>query len=426
MKRPTILVATAALFAGLLTTMASPPSFAAGSCPFPVAGGSSTTIAAVPDVWATTNGEVSAGVMMYLPEQVLVVGGNFTAVVQKDGTTAPAKNLAAIRVSDGKVVWNGNANSTVYALDAINGAVFAAGAFTGIGGTTKRGLASLNAFTGAVNTSFTAADIGTVRAVVADAAGIVYYGGGNKLRAVNAGSGGGIWEMPVTKGGVRALAVNQYNMLYVGGLFDTINYWQQHGLALIYPASYGQLSWGFTPHLIRNSYDGSTHGTYDGENTISLRWSAASGSLLSGQAGLINTISMREAWSGQPSWWAYTDGDVQGVSTVGSLSLGGWHRNQGNVYGCPYPIFGGSFDLSGGQILTNWSPGLTGALPDPAALNGGVQSFVTTADKVYILGGFNRWGASCNWYADAGVKPGYSCVAGSGWDRSGIAVYSHT
>ena len=87
----------------------------------------------VPQVTASPAGRVHAVVQV---GDTIYVGGSFTAVRRKDGSTATRNRLAAINVLTGELTsWNPNANGTVHALAASGDGsrVYAGGEFTTVG-----------------------------------------------------------------------------------------------------------------------------------------------------------------------------------------------------------------------------------------------------------------------------------------------------
>src|SRR6185312_3580926 len=152
--------------------------------------------------------------------------------------------VVALTADTGALVWNGAANGDVRALALTpNGNLLVGGAFTTVGGTTHRKLASVNAGSGAVNNSFKPTVGGTVRDIVV-VNGIAYFGGQfPKLGAVDATSGAAVPGFTVsTNGQVYALGTDG-SRLYIGGRFTTVNGSTRNTLASVTLATNALDSW---------------------------------------------------------------------------------------------------------------------------------------------------------------------------------------
>lgn len=380
---------------------------------------SASTIGPAPIPWATANGPVLTSTIMRIPQEVLLVGGNFTQITQKNGTVVAAQNFAAIDVASGAVIFHANTGSTGYVrtVYATWGNIYIGGNFTAVNGVSRGHIAQLDAYTGALK-NWKPADIGVVNAVTAGQQA-VYYGSSNKVNAASPANAAAIWSQPVSGGPVKSLRLlSDEQRLFVGGLFEKVGTLTQHGLMMIYPAISGAVNPGFVTHLATDSGVG-VSGSYDGEEALSLVEDAW-GNIYAGIGGIQNGIYQLDGWSGATKWYQPYEADVQGIGYFGTNIIAGYHRNHGNIYhGIPYPIFTAVSSVFDGT-LTGPDLKLTGDFPGNAAGgNGGGQSVSTTGSLVFVTGEFTTWGATCT-YAGTG-NPGYTCTGGS--SRNAIAVF---
>lgn len=104
------------------------------------------------------------------------VGGRFSRLTQ-GGSAYNRQNVAMFDASTGTLSSaNLNANNRIRAMVAIGNWVYIGGQFTDIGGSGKRNLVRVNAFTGAVDPGFTSAVRGRVNAL-ATSGGRLFVGG---------------------------------------------------------------------------------------------------------------------------------------------------------------------------------------------------------------------------------------------------------
>jgi hypothetical protein len=193
----------------------------------------------------TTNGEVtdwnpganSLATALLLAGDTLFVGGQFSELGGQS-----RNGIGAIDATTGAVLpWDPNASSyfdgysLVYAMTRSRDTIFLGGTFTEIGGQPRRGLAAVDAFTGALSPWNPGTDNSTVEALLV-AGSTIYVGGGfraiggqprNAIAAVDAMTGSVLpWYPPPTAWGVptevKALALHD-SLLYIGGAFATIN-----------------------------------------------------------------------------------------------------------------------------------------------------------------------------------------------------------
>ena len=192
---------------------------------------SGTATAFDPDANGTT-----AAIALDATNGLLYAGGDFTTLAA--GTTT-RNRLAAVSTATALATsWNPNVNSTVnaLALDATNGAVYATGAFTTVGGLTRNRLAAVWTSTGQPADWNPSAN-STGRTLVLDSGEVV---AGGDFTTIGPGERGG-WarfglapavQSPSYLTAVRAVtgatAANVYatavigNTLYVGGDFTSV------------------------------------------------------------------------------------------------------------------------------------------------------------------------------------------------------------
>jgi hypothetical protein len=166
--------------------------------------------------------------------KVAYIGGDFTAV-----QAAARPGLAAVNIFTGlpDAVWNpvaagGTVNAL--ALSSDESRLYAAGAFTTVGGAPRSGLAALDAVSGVLDSAWNPSPGGGAVEALALAGTRLLVGGAfttvgsstrNRLAAVDATTGAleSTWK-PSANGAVHALALSVGGTrLYAGGAFTTIN-----------------------------------------------------------------------------------------------------------------------------------------------------------------------------------------------------------
>jgi hypothetical protein len=406
MKRTLTAVFVAAL--ALAGSPASATSIGPGLRPFP-----------------TTDGDVLAATVLYLPGyRALAVGGNFRHIRGADGTLTAATNVAVLRIPDGQVLYAGKANSYVRSLFAVGGRLYLGGNFTSIDGKARNHAASVTA-PGWQVTGFAAPGIGTVNTITAGGNSGIVLGASTSVRSVSPDTAAQRWSLPVTGGPVRALAVypNQvpgYDLVYMGGLFEKVGSFTHHGLTRAWVNSAGaMIDTSFAPYFKPDSGIGDK-GTWDGESPMSLAWQdpAYGDALMVGWGGAgSNGVRVLNPWTGGTWWSRQTDGDVQGIATVGDNVVAGWHRNHVSYSGTPF-WYGGSLRGTNGEI-TWWDPQLVGWLPNTDGGNGGIQAFAyDNVDRIlFAVGAFTGTG-NCSIYT-------YPCTTAVN-PRQSIAAYGVT
>jgi fibronectin type 3 domain-containing protein len=122
-----------------------------------------------------TNGRVN--IILPVGDRIFI-GGEFTAVVDTNGDSHPASNLAVFSASTGAfdLSYQGSANGLVNALVAANGRLYIGGQFSKADGVSRTRLAALDLATGVLDGSWTPAVDQPVDAIAAGA-GAVFVAG---------------------------------------------------------------------------------------------------------------------------------------------------------------------------------------------------------------------------------------------------------
>jgi hypothetical protein len=227
-----------------------------------------------------------------------------------------------------------------------------------------------------------------------------------------------VWSDSVTNGSVHVLLLNPATGgLYVGGYFDSVGGFANHGLVEV-NATTGTPITTFAPALAKNDGIGST-GSYDGENPMSLALDTAVSPtrLLMGSGGIQNYVRFLNSTTGANSWVHGTPGDAQAVAVVGNTTVVGYHRNRPNSGSFQWPYFSGQLLASNGA-LTSWAPGLSGTQGDADGGNNGIQAMVfdPVSNTLYLAGAFLDYGATCN--------PATTIACSGGTPLKSLAAYS--
>ncbi|MBE7194854.1 MAG: PQQ-binding-like beta-propeller repeat protein [Gordonia polyisoprenivorans] len=368
------------------------------------------TISHSPRAFVTTNGDILAEhVMSVGTMRVLAISGHFTEVTTAAGVTRRAANLAVINEATGHLLWTLHSISDggyIRALASAKGLLYVGGDFTSVNGRTRSHVAAFHAGSGTI-TPWSPTAHGNVEALAANKA-VVFVAGNTGTVAALARKGGAVTWSEAVNGQVRALLrYPKAQALYVGGYFDSIGGFTNHGLIRL-NAGNGTPDHSFTPRLTPNGQPG-PRPTYNGENpfTLQIIGSTSPAELLVGSGGVQNYIRVMNASTGAPVWSRFTVGDVQGVAVVGDSVVGGYHRWRTN-FGTHWPYFGAQLSIASGA-LTNWDPGLSGTQTEADNGGNGIQAMVYDArtHELFVGGGFTTFGASCD------PDKATSCTGGS-------------
>jgi hypothetical protein len=356
------------LAAGLLAL--APPAFA--------------DLKAVPDDAVEANGRVSAIVRA---GDHLYLGGSFTQLTDKGGTTVARNNLAAIDANTGEIVsdWNPNPNGSVraMALSEDGTRLYIGGTFTNVGGLARNRLAAVDSVTGTVDGRWNAGTNGTVRAL-AVSANRVYLGGEftrvkgqtrTHLAQVD-GTTGALdpnWSPSADQthdvyGSVRALAFSEDgSRLYAGGYFRSISGQQTGNLVALDPTT-GAVDSSFSPN----------------DNNGILCLAVSGGRVFAGTGDDLEGIEAFDASTGRRDWYlgygAHTsrEGDVQAMTVGGGTLYAGGHFTKMHDQVRNRLV---AVDAATGVIDSQWTPKANGG-------NLGVWAMAWHGTQLYVGGDF--------------------------------------
>jgi len=297
------------------------------------------------------NGPVNT---MGLSGGTVYAGGTFTTIGGQGRI-----GIAALEVTDGTATtWNPSAGGTaawVQALAVNGGVVYAGGAFTTMGGQERRGIAALDAVTGAAT-------------------------------AWNPGAGGTVpW--------VYSLAVSG-STVYAGGVFDSIGGQERSGLAALDVAAGNATAWNPSPqssgHVFALALDGST--VYAGGNFRVIGGQPQSGlAAISDDTSTPVLVSVASA-QGFPDrvelMWEVGDNSVGAVAIYRAENAGEWRSlglrmldgarrasfidrdvEPGRHYGYRIGFFEGGEEVFAGETWVEvpaWTLALQGSRPNPS------------------------------------------------------------
>jgi len=199
------------------------------------------------------NGSVSE---ILLDGSVVYVGGDFTFIGSLLRNRAAAVSTGSNVATD----WDPSVGNTVHAL-SLSGAtnIFIGGAFSSVGGVTRERLAAFDASSGVLDPNF---DVGTdaaVKTMTLSGDGSTLYVGGdftavggqqrNHIAALDTATGGATLWNPNVDGSAPTTTVNdieltpQGDLLYVGGLFETIGMATRNNIGAIEIEGATQTAW---------------------------------------------------------------------------------------------------------------------------------------------------------------------------------------
>jgi hypothetical protein len=187
---------------------------------------------ALDGAWSVAADGPVASLTMSADRAHLFVGGGFATLGGQARSHLAALSTAGSGSVDG--AFNPGADGDVlgFSLSADGSRLYAAGAFSTIGGANRRFLAALNASSGLVDTAFDARAASTVHAVSTQPAGTQIFAGGefssvNGVARLNVAAldGNGVLDQNFvanTDGEVDAFA-SDAGQLYIGGIFTHVN-----------------------------------------------------------------------------------------------------------------------------------------------------------------------------------------------------------
>lgn len=309
----------------------------------------------------------------------LIVGGDFLKV--NDRHRANLFRLNADGTLD--VDWNPGADDTVniLAVDSID-AVFAGGAFASIGGQSRAGLAKISGSgSGEIDAVWDPSPDNTILALAVDSEGAVYAGGGfsgiggqsranlAKLSGTGSGNADPIWN-PMPNSSVLALAVGSDGSIYAGGMFDQIGGQLRNRIAKLSDTGDGSADLNWNPSanfLVDSLLIGESGEVYAGGIFTQI----------GGQPrNFIAKLSGSGTGAADPDWNPSPDNNVLGIAidSSGSVYAGGIFNSIGGRF-----RFGlAKLDASGnGDADPLWNP-------QPNSM---VTTLAVTSDDVIYAGG---------------------------------------
>ncbi|MGH3712697.1 MAG: hypothetical protein ACRDT4_04445 [Micromonosporaceae bacterium] len=251
---------------------------------------------------------------------VVYVGGRFKGARSGSASTERSR-VAAVDARSGRLLsWAPRTDGAVQAIVVYGESVYLAGDFTRVNDEPRRGLAKVDAATGALDPSFAPAVTGRALAL-ALGHGRLYVGGAftavngeprSNLAAVSPTTGAldASWRPAATEGDVRAIAVDS-SRAYLAGRFDMLNGSDDHRkLAAVHPTT-GATDTGFRTRLsvIARDVALGPGGPY---------------AAIGGQGGQLLALNS----DGTARWAVTANGDFQAVAVLGETIYAGGHFSE--------------------------------------------------------------------------------------------------
>lgn len=277
--------------------------------------------------------------------------------------------LAAIDVNTERVLnWNPGPllYSAVTDMVTTDSVIYVSGNFTSIGGVSRDKLAAISAQTGAVTTwNPVYSTTNLPKILLGDS--LLYVAGSNGVQAFNTSTAiQDVWNVGISGSGVYSMAIKD-NLLYLGGVFDTVNGQPRKNLAAV--------------DLISGAAS-SLNLPVDGSITVmtfkdSMVYLGGTFNLINGQSR--NRLALVDVNNGLVSDWFPTY--LTSSPTINSISFSG---NTGCI--------AGTFNAIGGRTVANLAAinmRTNTVLPWKASVSGTVNTISLSGDKLYIGGNFN-------------------------------------
>jgi uncharacterized repeat protein (TIGR01451 family) len=330
------------------------------------------TVSTSPDITAKTDGRVETIVRV---GDTIFVGGDFTHLIDPDGTSWPRNYLAAIDAFTGFTTsWNPNMSGPVFSLrlSPDSATLYAGGNFTLVGSVKRSMVASFDTTTGALTSWHPKSFNGNIRAMAATASS-VYVGGAfttiggvtrTRLAALDPSTGALQSWAPTADKLVRRILVAP-TRVYVAGNFTYINGVIQKNLAAIDPVTGVSIACVCHPGI--PVLDLATDGTR----------------LFAGAGGPGGTAYAYNLATGKLIWSVKGDGNVQAVAVFGPfVYVGGHFLKIANVNMVELV----RLDPATGALDTSWRPVVT----DHNLGSLGVFTIASFSSKLYVGGDFDR------------------------------------
>jgi Domain of unknown function (DUF5122) beta-propeller len=292
----------------------------------------------------------------------VVIGGNFSAIVNTNGKTVAAGGLAALNTSTGAWVWSASPGGITYGLATDGTNVYAGGTY---------GMRSYSQ-SGAPQSFKAQLGVGVVHAV-AFGNGRLFYGGDSGVVAATS-TGAGVWR--ATGQGIRSLAVSGTQLL-VGARYCTTGGGSAATLVSLNPD--GTLNTSFNSH-------GFACNAGTGQPPLSI--AISNGQAFVGGGGTLNRVYDINPTTGGTVWQStHGDGDVQSVAVQGGQVYIGGHFDCVNGSDPPAVCLAPRLKIAryslNGVLDPTWAPNLTAGFM-------GVWAMTGDATQLYVGGEFTR------------------------------------
>lgn len=317
MRRPHV-----RLLAGLGTVLVTATLLA----PTALADGTNGAVPTASRVWGT-DGRVSTILSL---GTTVVIGGDFSNVVDPSGHVYPAAHLAKYNTETGAfdTSWRPTTDGSVLTLAASGDTLFVGGTFASVNGAARANLGAVSLSTGSTVTSFAAKANREVDALTVSGSSLFVGGLITKITDkagahtvtyaakvdVTTGTLDGAWA-PVLDKRVRALLPNaDGTKVYLGGEFTSAN-----GVAAAGKLTLLSVANGSVDPTFRS-------GPTNAGARVPVYALARSGSaLIVGATGAGGGCTRLDATTGATVWSKHANGDVQSVAVFGPYTYCGGH-----------------------------------------------------------------------------------------------------
>jgi hypothetical protein len=333
-----------------------------------------------------------AGTAVYASGRFLTIG------------TQPGRYLAKLQLSGGgaaDATWNPSPNNEVDALavDPANGAVYAGGFYSTIGGQARNRIAKLSGTgAGAADATWNPSADVYVRSLALDASGDALYVGGGfttiggrsrnyiaKISASGTGAADATWN-PSANNEVLTIAIDpQGGSVYAGGFFSNIGGQQRRSIAKLSSTGAGtaDLSWNPTPDgtVYMLAVDADSGNLYVGGAFWNIGGKPRNG---------VARLSTGGTGTADPSWDAACNGNVAALAfdaASGTTYAGGAFSRMGGGNRLSISALDATGAASGPRIDAE-QPGVAatiGRQPDGGLIVGGWFLKAGQTDRRYIL-----------------------------------------
>jgi fibronectin type 3 domain-containing protein len=338
----------------------------------------------------------------------VIIGGEFTNVIDPDGNQYPANHVAKFDPATGAfdTSWSLNVDNSVNSMAVDGDTLYLGGAFQYVNGTLHKFLAAVSLSTGALQTGFATQATRSVDAM-ALGDGFLYVGGAfpslrdatgfktvNYLGRVNKSTGaidvgwsngvvldGRVWSLLAHPNGGR---------LYVGGDFLSINADPlRRGMAAVTTSSPAAIDTGYLSGYTNQTSRAPVLGMdLEGDN------------LLLAVGGSGGACTLQNATTGTDIWSKHGTGNVVGVAFFGPYSYCGGHFSGPGSFDGQTREKVAAIETTTGTLQA-WAPTVNSAL--------GVWSMASTDSALMIGGDFTK--SDGTYQSHFGFYPDLSAVS---------------